>query len=109
MTDRCDIESAGRGFLPYRCRCAPVELPWHGSLPAPPPGLRSPVFGVWGGMIADWWSGWFGSFGAWVVVLGQKRPPSCRRCAEHPEVLGRRARDGHLLGAALEGKRRTPR
>src|SRR5204863_6997843 len=38
------------------------------AVPAPPPGLASQAFGIWGGAIARWWSGWFGAFGAWVVV-----------------------------------------
>jgi DNA segregation ATPase FtsK/SpoIIIE, S-DNA-T family len=38
------------------------------ALPAPVPGLPSVLAGVWGGMIESWWTGWFGSFGAWVVL-----------------------------------------
>jgi len=38
------------------------------ALPAPDPGVASLAGGVWGGMIESWWTGWFGSFGAWVVV-----------------------------------------
>lgn len=38
------------------------------ALPAPDPGTASLAGGVWGGMIESWWTGWFGSFGAWVVV-----------------------------------------
>jgi S-DNA-T family DNA segregation ATPase FtsK/SpoIIIE len=38
------------------------------ALPAPSPGVASKAAGIWGGLIADWWSGWFGAFGAWVVV-----------------------------------------
>jgi DNA segregation ATPase FtsK/SpoIIIE, S-DNA-T family len=36
---------------------------------APPlPGVRSEGAGLWGEFVADWWRGWFGGFGAWVVV-----------------------------------------
>ena len=39
------------------------------ALPAPPPGLPSVGAGIWGELVAVWWTGWFGSFGAWVVVV----------------------------------------
>jgi S-DNA-T family DNA segregation ATPase FtsK/SpoIIIE len=32
-------------------------------------GTRSSAAGIWGGFIAHWWRGWFGSFGAWVFAL----------------------------------------
>ncbi len=36
---------------------------------APPlPGLASQGAGLWGELIAGWWTSWFGAFGAWVVV-----------------------------------------
>src|SRR6185436_15277239 len=38
------------------------------ALPAPAPGTNSLAAGLWGGLIEAWWSGWFGAFGAWVVV-----------------------------------------
>jgi S-DNA-T family DNA segregation ATPase FtsK/SpoIIIE len=38
------------------------------SVAAPPPGLPSGSAGLWGEFIAMWWRGWFGIFGAWVVV-----------------------------------------
>jgi DNA segregation ATPase FtsK/SpoIIIE, S-DNA-T family len=38
------------------------------ALPAPTPGLASAGAGIWGELVAVWWRGWFGSFGAWVVV-----------------------------------------
>ena len=38
------------------------------TVSAPPPGLPSGVAGLWGEFVASWWSGWFGSFGAWVIV-----------------------------------------
>jgi len=38
------------------------------ALPAPTPGLPSAGAGIWGEIIAHWWRGLFGSFGAWVVV-----------------------------------------
>jgi len=31
-------------------------------------GTRSAAAGIWGGFIAHWWRGWFGSFGAWVIA-----------------------------------------
>jgi S-DNA-T family DNA segregation ATPase FtsK/SpoIIIE len=39
------------------------------ALPAPTPGLASLGAGIWGELIAAWWVGWFGAFGAWVVVV----------------------------------------
>ena len=38
------------------------------ALPAPLPGLPSTWAGIWGELVAVWWTGWFGSFGAWVVI-----------------------------------------
>ncbi|MGH9887833.1 MAG: DNA translocase FtsK 4TM domain-containing protein, partial [bacterium] len=38
------------------------------ALPAPPPGVNSLAAGLWGGAIESWWIGWFGAFGAWVVI-----------------------------------------
>lgn len=38
------------------------------ALPLPKPGVNSLAAGLWGGLIESWWTGWFGSFGAWVVL-----------------------------------------
>ena len=38
------------------------------ALPAPKPGVNSLAAGLWGGLIESWWTGWFGSFGGWVVL-----------------------------------------
>ncbi|HEY9228741.1 MAG TPA: DNA translocase FtsK 4TM domain-containing protein, partial [Gemmatimonadaceae bacterium] len=38
------------------------------ALPAPLPGVNSVWAGLWGGLIEAWWTGWFGAFGAWVVM-----------------------------------------
>src|SRR6185503_884991 len=38
------------------------------ALPDPPLGVASRWAGVWGGLIGSWWQGWFGAFGAWIVV-----------------------------------------
>ena len=38
------------------------------SIAPPPPGLPSLAAGLWGEFVASWWRGWFGSFGAWIVV-----------------------------------------
>ena len=37
-------------------------------LSPPPPGVASAGAGWWGGLVADWWRSWFGTFGAWVFV-----------------------------------------
>ena len=37
-------------------------------LPSPTPGVASGGAGWWGGLVADWWRSWFGTFGAWVFV-----------------------------------------
>src|SRR5579884_273342 len=39
------------------------------ATPAPTPGLPSLAAGLWGELIAAWWTSWFGAFGAWVVVV----------------------------------------
>jgi S-DNA-T family DNA segregation ATPase FtsK/SpoIIIE len=36
---------------------------------APPAGLNSGAAGLWGELVGSWWTSWFGSFGAWVVVV----------------------------------------
>src|SRR5689334_13247244 len=38
------------------------------ALAKPAPGLNSLGAGLWGELIAGWWSSWFGMFGAWVIV-----------------------------------------
>jgi S-DNA-T family DNA segregation ATPase FtsK/SpoIIIE len=38
------------------------------AIAPPPPGLPSLGAGWWGELVASWWRGWFGSFGAWIVV-----------------------------------------
>ena len=38
------------------------------AIAPPPPGLPSLGAGLWGEFVASWWRGWFGSFGAWIVV-----------------------------------------
>ena len=38
------------------------------SMARPELGTASVTAGVWGGMIEAWWTNWFGSFGAWVVL-----------------------------------------
>ena len=39
------------------------------ALPAPRRVCASGGAGIWGELIAAWWTGWFGAFGAWVVVV----------------------------------------
>jgi S-DNA-T family DNA segregation ATPase FtsK/SpoIIIE len=38
------------------------------SISAPSPGLPSLSAGIWGELIASWWRGWFGAFGAWILL-----------------------------------------
>ncbi|HTI62225.1 MAG TPA: DNA translocase FtsK 4TM domain-containing protein [Gemmatimonadaceae bacterium] len=45
----------------------PVALALTGLVAQRPEG-PSPVAGLWGGLVAAWWSGWFGAIGAWVIV-----------------------------------------
>jgi len=45
-----------------------AAIVWARDLLTVGPGVASLAGGVWGGMIESWWTGWFGSFGAWVVV-----------------------------------------
>jgi S-DNA-T family DNA segregation ATPase FtsK/SpoIIIE len=100
------------------------------ALPAPEPGSASVLAGVWGGMIEAWWAGWFGSFGAWVVlalagsvlmaatlrwnplrvVIGRRKPPVAVAAMAAPEPTAakrRRKRDSNgfpesSLALALE-------
>lgn len=39
------------------------------ATPAPAAGLPSLFAGLWGELVAGWWTSWFGAFGAWVVVV----------------------------------------
>ncbi|HEX4682718.1 MAG TPA: DNA translocase FtsK 4TM domain-containing protein [Gemmatimonadaceae bacterium] len=39
------------------------------STAPPPAGLNSGAAGLWGELVGSWWTSWFGSFGAWVVVV----------------------------------------
>jgi S-DNA-T family DNA segregation ATPase FtsK/SpoIIIE len=39
------------------------------ALAKPAPGLPSQGAGLWGMLVAGWWTSWFGAFGAWVVVI----------------------------------------
>jgi S-DNA-T family DNA segregation ATPase FtsK/SpoIIIE len=38
------------------------------AIAPPEAGLPSAGAGIWGELIASWWRGWFGGFGAWVFV-----------------------------------------
>jgi len=45
----------------------PIALALTGIAP-PPSGLPSAIAGLWGELVASWWSRWFGAVGAWVVL-----------------------------------------
>ena len=85
-------------------------------------GTRSSAAGIWGGFIAHWWRGWFGSFGAWVIaalawsvlmaaslawnpiraLIGAARPkavvmPSSLRRAETTKKRRKKAPDGDAV------------
>ncbi|HMA24021.1 MAG TPA: DNA translocase FtsK, partial [Gemmatimonadaceae bacterium] len=59
----------------------------------PPPGLPSLGAGLWGELIASWWRGWFGSFGAWIVVVLAGSVLMAATLAWNPvrALIGRRA------------------
>src|SRR5205085_535973 len=63
------------------------------ALPAPAPGLPSAGAGIWGGLIAAWWTSWFGAFGAWVVVALAASVLMAATLAWNPVrmLIGRRA------------------
>lgn len=39
------------------------------ALPTPPAGTTSLAAGIWGGFVAFYTSAWFGSFGAWILLV----------------------------------------
>ncbi|MGH7617767.1 MAG: DNA translocase FtsK 4TM domain-containing protein, partial [Gemmatimonadaceae bacterium] len=80
------------------------------ALPAPTLGLPSAGAGIWGGLIASWWTGWFGAFGAWVVVALSASVLMAATLAWNPvrALVGRRAPvirvvDGVMGVAPTEG------
>jgi DNA segregation ATPase FtsK/SpoIIIE, S-DNA-T family len=82
------------------------------SIAPPPPGLPSLGAGLWGEFVASWWRGWFGSFGAWIVValsasvlmaatlawnpvralIGHRPPTAAAVVVSEPEVPAKRRR-----------------
>ncbi|MDB4876252.1 MAG: cell division FtsK/SpoIIIE [Gemmatimonadetes bacterium] len=63
------------------------------TLAPPPPGLPSAGAGIWGGLIGWWWQGWFGTFGAWVVVALAASVLMAATLSWNPvrAIIGRRA------------------
>ena len=81
----------------------------------PAPGLPSAAAGVWGQFLAWWWRGWFGSFGAWVVVALATSILMAATLAWNPirVLIGHRARPlsgdadaGDAVSATARGSRR---
>ncbi len=75
------------------------------SLAPPPPGLPSPGAGIWGGFMGWWWTSWFGSFGAWVVVVLAASVLMAATLSWNPvrAIVGRKApRAGAAVIAATE-------
>ena len=82
------------------------------AIAPPPPGLPSLGAGLWGEFVASWWRGWFGSFGAWIVValsasvlmaatlawnpvralIGHRPPAAAAIIVSEPEVPAKRRR-----------------
>jgi S-DNA-T family DNA segregation ATPase FtsK/SpoIIIE len=64
---RSDIDRSWLIFFAGAALLLPIALGLASS--APPDGLPSAAAGLWGQLIAGWWKNWFGSFGAWVVII----------------------------------------
>ncbi len=86
------------------------------ALPAPPPGLPGAWAGIWGGIIAKWWIGWFGSFGAWVVIALSASVLMAATLAWNPirAIVGHRApiirvADDPVVAAASEPAKKRKR
>jgi S-DNA-T family DNA segregation ATPase FtsK/SpoIIIE len=86
------------------------------ALPAPTPGLPSAGAGLWGEFIAGWWRGWFGSFGAWVVIALSASVLMAATLAWNPirAIVGHRApiirvADQQLAVAASEPTKKRKR
>jgi S-DNA-T family DNA segregation ATPase FtsK/SpoIIIE len=83
------------------------------SIAPPPPGLPSLGAGLWGEFVASWWRGWFGSFGAWIVVALAGSVLMAATLAWNPvrAVIGRRPPVAAVAPVAPESppKRRRTR
>ncbi len=81
-------------------------LPVAVGLTVAPPldGLPSASAGLWGQFIALWWRGWFGSFGAWVVVALSGSVLMAATLSWNPV----RALVGRRSAVALAGARLVP-
>jgi len=64
---RSDVDRSWLIFFAGAALLLPIALALAG--PTPPPGLPSAAAGWWGELVAQWWQQWFGTFGAWVVVV----------------------------------------
>jgi S-DNA-T family DNA segregation ATPase FtsK/SpoIIIE len=64
---RSDVDRSWLIFFAGAALLLPVALAL--ATPSPSPGAPSGAAGWWGGLIANWWTSWFGSFGAWVVLV----------------------------------------
>jgi len=71
------------------------------ALSKPSPGLPSGGAGLWGEFIAGWWQSWFGSFGAWVVVVLAASILTAATLAWNPvrAIVGHRPREGAAVAA----------
>ncbi len=88
------------------------------ALGAPTPGLPSNSAGLWGDFIAhQWWTNWFGAFGAWVVVALAASVLMAATLAWNPirAIVGHRApamqvvADPETIAAEESPKRRKKR
>jgi S-DNA-T family DNA segregation ATPase FtsK/SpoIIIE len=71
------------------------------ALPAPAPGTASLGAGWWGALIAHWWTGWFGTFGAWVIVALVASVLMAATLAWNPirAIIGPRPSEGAALAS----------
>src|SRR5579885_2804459 len=81
------------------------------ATPAPVPGLPSVAAGLWGELIATWWTSWFGAFGAWVVVVLATSVLMAATLAWNPirALIGHRAPTAVAVDDVVEAPEKKPR
>jgi S-DNA-T family DNA segregation ATPase FtsK/SpoIIIE len=80
------------------------------ALPLPPAGTTSLAAGIWGGFVAFYSSAWFGSFGAWIVLLLATSVLMAATLAWNPirALVGRRASGAAVVDDAVIASDEVP-
>jgi S-DNA-T family DNA segregation ATPase FtsK/SpoIIIE len=100
---RSDVDRSWLIFFAGTALLLPIALAL--AVPEPLNGLPSAAAGWWGELIAQWWKQWFGSFGAWVVLLLATSVLMAATLAWNPirAVVGHRPADPALMPAVVPG------